>query len=290
MDQTNGKTVAIITFEKKDNREKDSIGSSRIRGKWLWENWDEAEEFWIGKNYETVIFQKVYWMSFASQFEGIKIFDLCDPDSLDGRPVVEMMSLCDACTFSTEALKNYYSKLTDKPCYVIPDRINIQEHDKYKRGEHTGRARTAVWVGYSHNSEIIEKAFPILNEKQLDLTIISDNQITFFGEKQPKFVKYAYPKVHADIAKSDLMILPEYSSTDARQKYKSNNKDITAWALGVPVVKVPDDLDHLMEAENRNKEVSQWQEKIIKEYDVRLSVDQMKGVIEDVKRIRQTAI
>jgi len=280
--------VGIITFEKKDNRVKGSIGSARIRGSWLWDNWDEAEEFQIGEKYDVVIFQKAYWMTFAMDFKGIKIFDICDPDHLDGRPVVEMMELCDACTFSTQALCDYYSKLTTKPCYHVPDRIDIPSHDKDKRKEHKGVAKTAVWFGYSHNMNDIEKTVPFLDDKKIKLTIISDNQVPIYGEKQPMFLKYAYPKIHTDIAKSDMVVLPEYDLKDARQKYKSNNKDVTCWALGVPVVKVPTDIDGYMTAENRNKAVDKWQKIIKDEYDVKLSVDKYKEIINHVKKTRQT--
>jgi len=275
---------AIVTFEKKDNRVKDSIGSSRIRGRWLWENWSEVEEYQIGEKYSFLIFQKAYWMSYAMEFKGIKVFDLCDPDHIDRRPVVEMMELCDACTFSTQALCDYYSKLTTKPCYYVPDRLDLSEHEK--RGEHKGKAKSVVWFGYSHNMDI-EKTLPHLERNNLKLTIISDNQVPVYGEKQPMFIKYSYPKVHKDIAKFDMVILPEYDMNDPRQRYKSDNKDVTCWALGVPVVKVPEDIDKFMSADERNKAVAGWRDKIKKEYDIKLSVEQLKEIIQNVKQTKK---
>ena len=65
--------VAILTMEKSENREPGSVGSSRIRGEWLWKYWDEAEEYGIGKRYSAIIFQKVYDKKYLIPFEGIKI-------------------------------------------------------------------------------------------------------------------------------------------------------------------------------------------------------------------------
>ena len=35
-------------------------GSSRIRCEWVVKHWKEAEEYQIGKNYDVIIFQKIY--------------------------------------------------------------------------------------------------------------------------------------------------------------------------------------------------------------------------------------
>ena len=72
--------TAFYTFEKFHNRKLGSIGSSRIRARWVWEAWPEAEEYQIGKYYDVMIFQKVYQIEYAKSLKGIKILDIADPD------------------------------------------------------------------------------------------------------------------------------------------------------------------------------------------------------------------
>jgi len=290
MGKNNQKTIGIITFEKKDNRVKGSIGSSRIRGQWIWQNWHEAEEFMIGKKYETVIFQKVYWLMFANAFKGIKIFDICDPDHLDGQPVIEMINLCDAVTTSTQALADYYRQFTTKPIYYIPDRIDLNEFKFNRKGKHEGRGKKIVWFGYHHNADNIEKTLYYIREKLLELTIISDQQIIFGGENrdyQPKFIKWSWPKCLIDLAKHDFAILPTYLKADMRQRYKSNNKDLYCWALGLPIAKEPNDLERLLSPEIRNEEVEKNYQKL-KKWDIKYSIEELKGVLIDVQKARKT--
>ena len=74
-----GLNGGVISMEKHENRQPNSVGSSRIRARWLWKYWNELEEFQIGKRYDFIIFQKSYWKRMLENFKGIKIFDLCDP-------------------------------------------------------------------------------------------------------------------------------------------------------------------------------------------------------------------
>ena len=69
------KKGAILTFEQFHGRK--NLGSSRIRGHWLIDNWDEVELFKQGKKYDFVIYQKAYFIEHAKIFKGIKILDLC---------------------------------------------------------------------------------------------------------------------------------------------------------------------------------------------------------------------
>src|SRR3990167_32993 len=100
-------TVAFATMEKIDNRPYNSIGSSRIRARWLINHWDEAEEYQVGGKYNVMIFQKAYWQEMLESFTGKKIFDLCDPDWLVPRPVIESIEYCDAAVTSTETLAEF---------------------------------------------------------------------------------------------------------------------------------------------------------------------------------------
>ena len=73
--------VAFATMEKIDNRPYNSIGSSRIRARWLINHWDEAEEYQVGGKYNVMIFQKAYWQEMLESFTGKKIFDFLESAS-----------------------------------------------------------------------------------------------------------------------------------------------------------------------------------------------------------------
>lgn len=275
--------VGIITMEKVENRPPGSVGSSRIRGKWLWDNWEDAEEFQIGNHYDVMIFQKAYWKEMLSQFNGIKIFDLCDPDWLEPRPVVEAMQHCHAMVTSSQALADYVKKFVpDKPVICIPDRVELKEHTP--RDIHVGTARKVVWFGYSHNIHYIQKTFDYLMDNNLELTIISNTPYTApFGFDKLKIININYDakSVNDNVKQCDIALFPD-TTDDLRGKFKTNNKTLTAWALGLPVAKTPDDLVRFINPDERNKEREIRLQEIKDKWDIKISVLEYQSLIKDL--------
>lgn len=279
--------IAFCTMEKFDNRVKDSVGSSRIRGNWLIKYWPEAEEYVIGKEYDVIIFQKVYWNKMADEFKGIKILDICDPDWIEGKPVLEYVDKMDAVATATPALAEYMLKFRPgKNIICIPDRIDLEEHDKYRRTKHEGVAQNIVWFGYHQNIHYLYKTLDYIIAKGLTLTIVCDqpfNPPAQYHALKFKNVPYSYPGVHQEIVKADMLLLPE-TTDDLKGKYKSNNKTLTGWALGMPVVAVPEDLDKYMDPIARQKEADERYQEIKDKWDVKLSVEDYKKLIEGIKK------
>lgn len=275
--------VGFITMEKNENRKPNSVGSSRIRAKWVWKHWDEAEEYQIGEKYDVMIFQKAYWGSMLESFKGIKIFDICDPDWLDQRPVVKVMNLCDAVTTSTEALAKFLRKIfPGKIITCVHDRIDLTEHTLIKK--HEGKAKSCVWFGYSGNAGALDRAIDHLIERNLSLTVISDKPY-----EPPRTIKpfkvvnlpYRYESIYRDLVANDIVLLPELLSL--RGKFKSNNKTLTAWALGMPVAKIPEDLDEFSSPIAREREGTLRRKQIEAEWDVKFSVKDYKKLIVKIK-------
>ena len=202
-------TIGICTFEKFSNRKKDSIGSSRIRAKWLLPYWHEAEEYIIGNSYDIIIYQKVYWENMMTEFKGIQILDLCDPDWLEGRDVFKFVDMADAVVTSTQALADYMQKLRpNKKIVCIPDRVKIDAHDP--KTTHIGPAKKVVWFGYSGNIKYLEPAFDEIIKRGLELTIISDKPYKpsmIYQTLKMTHVLYEYPKVHKDIIEHDIVTI-----------------------------------------------------------------------------------
>ena len=84
------KRIGLFTHEQFINAGENSIGSSRIRARWLLPYWPEAQLYQMGRKYAVMIFQKAYFMEYLKAYDGIKILDLCDPDWLEGKKVVEI--------------------------------------------------------------------------------------------------------------------------------------------------------------------------------------------------------
>lgn len=274
--------IGFCTMEKFDNRLKDTVGSSRIRGNWLIQYWPEAEEYVIGNTYDVMIFQKVYWESFlhSTDYQGIKILDICDPDWLEGKPVMEYVDFMDATVTATPALAEFIAKMRPNARVVcIPDRVDLAVHRR--KDVYLGPLKKLVWFGYSQNVHYIEQTFPDLINKGIELTIICDhpyNPPSSYKNIKLTNIPYSYPDIHREIVKHDAVLLPATRS-DERGKFKSNNKTLTAWALGMPVVVVPEDLDRFSSAEERQKEGNERRKEVEEKWDVKQSVEEYKTLI-----------
>lgn len=272
--------IGFCTMEKFDNRVKDSVGSSRIRGNWLIKYWPEAEEYKIGEKYDVIIFQKVYWREMMERFEGIKILDICDPDWVEGKPVLEFTDMCHATVSSTQPLADYMKKFRpESNILCIPDRVDLDVHKRKEK--HEGEAKSIVWFGYSQNIHYIYKTFDDIMKAGLELIIVADqpfNPPLGYQALKVKNIPYSYPQVHNEIVKADMVLMPE-TDEDVRGVFKSNNKTLTAWALGMPVVKTWEDLERFKSAEERQKEADKRYQEIKDRWLVQKSVAEYKELI-----------
>lgn len=270
------KTCGIITFENCENRLKDSVASSRIRGDWLVKYWEEAEIYRPGKKYDILIFQKAYWREMLAGFKGLKIFDICDPDWLHGRPIVEAINFCDAITCSTELLADELRKMTNKKVKVIPDRLDLDLYKKHK--VHKGNIKKAVWFGYSTNFGQLPQIIQTLKRNGIRLMIIADKELP-----ETDFRKWSLDTFNEDFLENDICILPDNTLYDPMFKYKSNNKEITSWALGMPVAKTIYDIRKFMCDFDRNVEAEKRRKEVKEKYDIKFSVKEFKELINNLK-------
>lgn len=270
-------TIGFILFEQFWQRK--SIGSSRIRGTWVMEELNkmegvQAEPFVQGKMYDVLIFQKVYWKEMARNAKALKILDICDPDWLDGAEVVSFMKEMDIVTTSTERLAEDLRKMTDKPVYCIPDRVKMDGLPTPK--QHHGQAKKVVWFGYSHNIDVLEPAYLKLRKMNLILLIIADGNVQI-SDCQNEFLKWDIETVNQNIQNADIVLLPEW--TKGRFAYKSNNKTLQSWALGMPVAKTPADLERFLDPEERNKEAKIRYQEVLDKWQVKQSADELVKII-----------
>lgn len=289
--------IGFLLFEQFHGKQ--NIGSSRIRGHWLVKHWgsnsdSEAEIFRTGRKYDVIVYQKVYWVEHAKDFQGIKILDMCDADFLHwGYRIKEMVDLCHAVTTSTEALAEYMRKLTDKPVICIPDRINLEDFGEMKK-DHRGKgvAKVAAWFGYSDNYPMLNTAISSLVRNKFDeLIVIADrrNPYQLPPAARSKILLTNMPwtpeTVYKDLLQADIILNPKLSS--GRWKYKSNNKTLTGWTLGIPVVHTEPELKMYLTEEARIVEGDKMFAEIREKWDVKQSVIDMKELISQLINARQ---
>ena len=93
--------------------------------------------------------------------------------------------------------------------------------------------------------------------------------------------------VHKDLLQSDIILNPRVSS--GRWKYKSNNKTLTGWALGIPVVLTEPELKLYLTEEARVVEGDKRFAEIRENWDVKQSVIDMKELISQLNNARSQA-
>jgi len=271
----------LLTFEQYHGRQKNWAGSTRIRGRWLVKHWENAEIFKMGQEYDVVIYQKAYWVEHAKVFKGIKILDMCDPDWMHWQyRIKEMLEEVDAVTTSTEALASAVRKFTNKPVYCISDRVDLSKY--IGRKQHIGDAKWVVWFGYSSNFEMLKPVVHFLKKFGLNLIVIADKGFSLpssvIGQVELRNLPWGIDTVSRDILEGDIVVNPFSSS--GKWKYKSNNKTITAWALGMPVAHDVEDLKRFISVDERKKEANEKMEEIKTKYDIKLSVKEYQDIID----------
>lgn len=286
--------IAFCLFDEFNGRPKGSIGSSLIRGHWLLSKWKEAELFKIGKKYQAIIFQKVYWQHMLELFDGIKILDLCDLDFFQSPiKLVAMSKYLDAITCSTSALADLVSKYIKHvskyiPIVYIPDRVNFDELPSPKR-EQSEKLREICWYGYYHNAcDILPQVLPTLYKLKIRLKIISNYSFTPYQNYGVEIinVKWETNSCWSEIQASDAVLNFQPKSI-FRFKYKSNNKTIIAQALGMPVIKTFEDIERLATKKAREEEVKRGLEEVRKNYDIRFSIQQYKELIDSLFKAKR---
>lgn len=295
------KKIGIFTFEQMHGRA--NIGSTRIRVKWPLKYWPEAEELLMGKKYEVVIYQKSYWLEGLQELDRyalgkhIKILDICDADWLHwGYRIKEIMDLCDAVTTSTLEQAKFLIKYTDKPIWCIPDRLDLESFGDLKK-DHRGRgpARTAAWYGYSENFPMLSEAVNALVQVGIEeLVVIASRRSPYVlpasvqGKLRLRNLPWTADTVNRDLLEADVVINPQRKT--GRWKYKSNNKTINAWALGLPVATTIEELEKFMDEEARVEEGEMRYNQMRKEFDVRDSVSEYRALIDEIKKNKYAAI
>jgi len=231
-------------------------GSERIRCDWIAPHIPATK--WKGGDLDcdVAIFQKV---PPAPKDDRAQILDMADPIWRTEPETLmrAMLGRVDAVTVPTEALRAEFVTYYDTPAYVVRDG---HDFSAYPRG--TGGTRF-VWFGYADNFPELCREVP-----EHDLAVVSDRP-TGHGI----FYKWA-DNAFDIICKSQIAILPFHL-------WKSNNKAVSAWAMGLAVARDQGDLLRLEDPSERAADIN-FASLLIAEYSAEKAGREMRAVIEKV--------
>jgi hypothetical protein len=281
MNTTNTGITGIVPFSYFLDAEKNA-GSTILRVDGLVSNAPDFEHYHHGRRYDSLIFQKAYWKEYMELFEGPKILDLCDPDWINSNiDIVALSSLVHAITCSSPELTDAVKRmLPGKMVYHVPDRLDFRSFPEEQK-LHQGDAKKAVWFGFIHNAhETLPQLLPSILKNELELTIIADkpySQDDGIKALAPVFIRYDHATAYNLIGKADMVLNPR--SAKALYKYKSNNKSIIGWKLGLPVAVTNEEIDRFINADERNKEVFAKIKLVNAEYNILQSAQQYRDIL-----------
>jgi hypothetical protein len=257
-------------------------GSARVRAEWVARYWDGAEVYDRSQplaGCDLYVFQKAYltseprmWIAAAARWRDggacRLAFDLCDPDFLEEehrRRMLDVLPLFDFAVAPTEALAEWLGRYL--PARVIPDRVDVEEVRGYGRARLTDSdTPTCVWAGYERNVAALDALRPMVEEMGLPLVVLALDGPLPFGEFWRRV-----------LGTGEVLLNPR--PEDGRLSYKSDNKTVIAWTLGMPVARTVDELRRLADPTERSN--SAKRSALIAETvaDVRLSVKQWHGIV-----------
>ena len=225
--------------------------SSRIRAIWVAKHMQDAytvtaDEDFQSDDYDAFILVKTHDINFTRKMieQGKQVWwDVCDP-AWWGSPK-ESRENADTVTgvvASNKGLAEDFNKWYGKPvANVIPDRLDLSHYPK-QRVHQTADPVRFIWFGASQNRFSLLGALIVLerlkaNGYNISLTIYDDRPEDAWNVTNTVPTYYARWELHNEnevISSHDIALLPPYPGPWGR--CKSNNKVLTAWACGLPVV------------------------------------------------------
>ena len=196
--------------------------------------------------------------------------------------LAEISQLVDGITCSCEGLTDFVKKIVRHiPVVTIPDRLNLDLFTQKKR--HVSKAIRCVWFGYAHNAdETISQCLLALAKSGLELLIVSNrdyNPTKTYGIKYQN-IKWDSATAYQTIQFADFAINPQLMTS--HWKYKSNNKTLIAWGLGLPVAEFRNQFGLFLDPMERQKEIDIRTKELSEKWDIKYSIEQFKELMQDL--------
>jgi len=209
------------------------------------------------KDCDVIIFQKRYkeedcrWARFFKKCNKKVIFDLTDPVWDKDYPAVYfpithdkeeyfnmMIQLSDCITFPTFKLESMFLETFGKyNTKVVLDRIDLSLH-QYPKVHEDKKQYIILWHGtkfsISHIDLVRNDLEKLAKEVNFKLVIIYEKggeQLKPFKNFEVEYKIWDINTINQEILNADITINPHPENS-----YKSNNKCVKSWALGVPCI------------------------------------------------------
>ena len=290
--------AGFVTYQ---NAFKGEVASTRIRVTWPLKYMDAivTEDESKLNECNIVIFQTRYSKSDVELARRLKakgkkiISDFTDPhwlkeyQAMDNN-FVEMVGLSDLVTLPTDSLAETFKQYFNKPVRILKDRIDLDLYNEVK--EHKDKKSLRIlWYGSRGNLASIELARDDLEKlgSEIDVTLVclydycDKFKIKPFENVKLEVLEWTNQKVIDELLKSDIAINPRFNNW---KSYKSNNKTITAWALGIPCVERDfyNQIKQFLDYKKRNEEGKRVRQIVEKEYDVRETAREWEEIFSSV--------
>ncbi len=194
-----------------------------------------------------------------------QIVDLCDPSwKVCPDNFHSSLQHMDAITVPTEACREECQGVLGDypPVFVVRDGHKL---DWYPKPEKTGPRY--VWFGYHHNFLFASTFVQKLNPDDVSVVTNADMGFGHFTFHKDDYEAYSV------IGSSKIAILPTDES-----RLKSNNREITAWRLGLAVARDMDDIERFQDPEEIRKDVEEHQD-LVNEYSAEKAGEDMRKAI-----------
>lgn len=206
----------------------------------VWSTADNLED--ISLQFDIVIFQKLHSdkaIELAKFYKAaglLVVLDLADPHShYDLNQIRKMVNTVDLITVSSSALKRNYREIFPfKPIYIVEDGEYMNFYNEKKQNyELVSDKPIITWYGIADTLPNLNYGLQVLSslKSYARFKVISDAK----PDEADFDIEFKVWELHSysrEIINSDLVINSRSPKKDNR--YKSLNKTITAWVLGLP--------------------------------------------------------
>ncbi len=290
----------------------DSNSNSRIRveyvAKYIPDSYITEDKELLG-SCDALVFQTRYFkedVDYIKEFKDTKkvlIMDVTDPmwywhnESVDRWFKEEVLSNMDIVICSTKILAKMYRKHYGvRNITFIPDRMDLQKYNRVKIHDRKKESIKLLWHGYIENIKALEpfkddileinKFHEKLYGKKMKLEIVSNREpdLEFyesFNQLEIIYEQWDSYKLIDYILDSDIVL--NCRPQEENFNYKSNNKTITSWALGVPCVEGIDFKEKLkkliVNPEFRKEEGIKKRAEVERYWDSKISAKQLERLI-----------
>ena len=233
-----------ICFVTRSSLGEEYLASERLRCEWLLPHLDGVK--WSGEDlskYDAVVYSKADPVSAPvpddPMCERPRILDMCDPVWRTNSHAVDVaLGRVDMVTVPTESMRVEFSnRMCNFPCHVV--------HDGHDLTWYPIRPKTGpvyVWFGYSRNYNRV--ADHLLNLAK-DARVVSDICFGDFDSHEWKDDLEAF----SAISECKVAIIPH------GDPLKSNNRAISAWAMGLAVARNTADLERFQDVGERQQDI-----------------------------------